>query len=317
MAFVTGGAGFIGSHLVDRLMAEGNRVTVYDNLSSGRKEFIAHHLENPLFKFIQGDLLEEGLLRESMNGHDIVFHLAANPEAREGNFRTRLDLEQNTMATYNFLESMRVNGVKRLVFTSSGTVYAEAPGIPLQEEYGPMLPISLYGASKLACEGLISAFCHLFEMQAWILRLGNIIGSRSTHGVIFDLLGKLRRNPKTLQVLGDGRQTKPYVYIDDCIDGMLFCFRNSHDGVNLFNISTSTETSVREIVSMLLQKTGATAVVEYTGGERGWPGDVPRVKLNPKKAEALGWTARYTSDEAVARAIDALIEGNASQDDRF
>jgi len=221
------------------------------------------------------------------------------------------------MATYNVLESMRVNCVKRLVFTSSGTVYGEAPGIPLHEEYGPMLPISLYGASKLPCEGPTSAFCHLFEMQAWILRLGNIIGSRSTDGVIFDLLGKLRRNPKTLQVLGDGRQTKPYVYIDDCIDGMLFCFRNSHDGVNLFNISTSTETSVREIVSMLLQKTGATAVVEYTGGERGWPGDVPRVKLNPKKAEALGWTARYTSNEAVARAIDALIEGNASQHGQF
>jgi len=307
-AFVTGGAGFIGSHLVDRLMAEGNHVTVYDNLTSGRRAFIAQHLNTSRFRFIQDDLLHLNRLEESMKAHDIVFHLAANPDARGGISRTRLDLEQNTLATYNVLESMRINGIKKLVFTSSGTVYGETPYIAIGESYGPMLPISLYGASKLACEGLISAFCDLFGMQAWIFRPGNIIGSRATHGVIFDLIGKLHKAP-VLEVLGDGNQTKPYVYVDDCVDGVLFCVQNSNNKVNVFNLCGETVTSVKDIVRIILEKTGSKGTrVHYTGGDRGWPGDVPLVRLDATKAGRLGWKTKYTSDEAVAKTVDSVLE---------
>jgi len=307
--FVTGGAGFIGSHLIDRLITQENQVTVYDNLSSGKEEFIGHHYINPSFRFVKADLLDLNLLTESIKGHDIVFHVAANPDAREGNINTRLDLEENTIATYNVLESMRRNGIKKIVFTSSGTVYGETPNTPVVEDYGPLLPISLYGASKLACEGLISAFCHLFDMQGWIFRLGNIVGPRATHGVIFDLINKLRKDPTMLEVLGDGDQTKPYVYVDDCIDGMLFGVQSASDKINLFNLAVSSVTSVKDIVRMILKKTGhKRTVVKYMGGSRGWLGDVPRVQLNVKRLERLEWRAKYTSNEAVAKTIDSLIE---------
>ena len=309
--FVTGGAGFIGSHLVDRLIAQGDVVTVYDNLSSGKKNFLEHHMEDPRFKFVKGDLLDPELLRKSMAGHELVCHLAANPQAIEGTRNTRLDLEQNTIATYNVLESMRINNAKKLIFTSSGTVYGDIPDIMLNEQYGPMLPISLYGASKLACEGLISGFVALFGVQAWIFRFGNIVGDRATHGVIFDLLLKLRSDSKTLEVLGDGEQTKPYVWMDDCLDGVLFCLKNAKDPINLFNLAPSSVTSVKTIVKILLEKTGNSGTkVHYTGGVKGgggWPGDVAKVKLDASKAIKLGWKPKYTSDEAVAKTIDALI----------
>jgi UDP-glucose 4-epimerase len=309
--FVTGGAGFIGSHLVDRFIDEGDAVTVYDNLSSGRKNFLEHHMEKPYFKFVKGDLLDAELLRKSMAGSELVCHLAANPQAIEGTRNTRLDLEQNTIGTYNVLESMRINGVKKLIFTSSGTVYGDIPDIMLNEQFGPMLPISLYGASKLACEGLISGFVALFGVQAWIFRFGNIVGDRATHGVIYDLLLKLRSDPKTLEVLGDGEQTKPYVWMDDCLDGVLFCLKNAKDPINLFNLAPSSVTSVKTVVKILLEKTGHTETkVHYTGGVKGgggWPGDVPKVKLDASKAIKLGWKPKYTSDEAVAKTIEALI----------
>jgi UDP-glucose 4-epimerase len=308
-AFVTGGAGFIGSHLVDKLIAEGNHVTVYDNLTSGKKEFIAEHFGTSRFRFIQDDLLELKRLQENMKGHDIVYHLAANPDARGGISRTRLDLEQNTIATYNVLESMRTNSIRRLVFTSSGTIYGETPDIAISENYGPLLPISLYGASKLACEGLISAFCNLFEMQAWVFRLGNIVGPRATHGVVLDLIRKLRKSPARVEVLGDGNQTKPYVCVDDCIDGILFCVQNASDMINVFNLSGVTVTSVKDIVRIIIEKTGSKGMeVHYTGGDRGWPGDVPRVRLDVRKAESLGWKVKYTSNEALAKTVDSLIK---------
>lgn len=306
---VTGGAGFIGSHLVDRLMVEGNRVTVYDNLSSGKEEFIRQHLGNPKFGLIKADLLNLDLLMENTKGYDMVYHLAANPDAREGIIKTRLDLEQNTITTYNVLESMRVNNIRKIVFTSSGTVYGETPAVSVAEDYGPLLPISLYGASKLACEGLISAFCHIFDMQAWMFRLGNIVGPRATHGVIFDLISKIRKNSATLEVLGDGNQTKPYVHIDDCVDGMIFGVQNANEKINFFNLAVPTTTNVRDIVRMIFEKMGCEkTVVKYTGGDRGWPGDVPMVRLSTEKLEQLGWKAKYSSDQAVAKAIDNLIE---------
>jgi UDP-glucose 4-epimerase len=309
--FVTGGAGFIGSHLADRLIAEGNQVTVFDNLSSGKEEFIEQHIGKGDFKLMKADLLDLGKVKETMRGHDVVFHLAANPEARWGIENTELDLKQETIATYNVLEAMRVNGVKKIVFASSGTIYGETPVIPLPEDYGPALPISLYGAGKLASEGLISAFCGTFDMQAWLFRFANVVGKRTTHGVIFDFIQKLKQNPSELEILGDGKQCKPYLHVDDCVDGILFGFKNSHDKVNVFNIGCPTATDVTTIAKMLVEEMGLNEVkFKYTGGDRGWPGDVPQVRFSVQKMNNLGWKARYTSDEAVRKAIrDILHKG--------
>jgi UDP-glucose 4-epimerase len=308
--FVTGGAGFIGSHLVDRLIAEGNQVTVFDNLSSGKKEFTERHLGKGNFKLIKADLLVLDKVKGTIGTHDVVFHLAANPEARWGIENTELDLKQETIATYNVLEAMRVNGVKKIVFASSGTIYGETPVIPLPEDYGPALPISLYGAGKLASEGLISAFCGTFDMQAWIFRFANVVGKRTTHGVIFDFIQKLKQDPSKLEILGDGKQCKPYLHVDDCIDGILFGFKNSHDKVNVFNIGCPTATNVTTIAKMLVEEMGLNEVkFKYTGGDRGWPGDVPQVRFNVQKMNNLGWKARHTSDEAVKKAIKDILQG--------
>lgn len=307
--FVTGGAGFIGSHLVDRLIDEGNQVTVYDNLSSGKEEFIKQHIGKDKFKFIEADLLDLEKVKEAIADHDVVFHLAANPEARLGAEDTKLDLEQETIATHNVLEAMRLNRIKEIVFASSGTIYGETPVIPLPEDYGPALPISLYGAGKLACEGLISAFCHTFDMQTWIFRFANIVGKRATHGVIFDFIQKLKQNPYELEILGDGKQCKPYLHVEDCIDGMLFGFRNSHNKVSVFNLGCSTATDVTTIAKTLTEAMGSTGVkFKYTGGDRGWPGDVPQVRFDVTKMSQLGWKPKYTSDEAVRRAIRDILE---------
>ena len=305
--FITGGTGFIGSHLVDSLVNT-DAVTVYDNLSSGKKEFIEHHLDKGGFRFTQADLLEPHTLKKAMRGHDVVFHMAANPEARRGIQNTKLDLEQETIATYNVLEAMRVNGIKKIVFASSGTIYGETPVIPLPEDYGPVLPISLYGAGKLASEGLISAFCGTFDMQAWIFRFANVVGKRATHGVIFDFIQKLKQSSAELEILGDGNQCKPYLHVEDCVDGMLFAFRHSHEKVNVFNLGCSSATDVNTIARMLVEEMGLKGVsFKYTGGDRGWPGDVPQVRYNVEKINKLGWKARYDSHGAVARAMREIL----------
>jgi UDP-glucose 4-epimerase len=306
--FVAGGAGFIGSHLVDRLMADGHEVTVYDNLSSGKLEFISQHLGNGRFRFVQADLLDLYTLCREITGHRVVFHLAANPEAREGIQHTDLDLRVGTIATYNVLEAMRRNKVKDIVFASSGTVYGETPVKPIPEDYGPLLPISLYGASKLACEGLISAFCGTFGMRAWVFRFANVGGGRTTHGVIYDFIHKLNRNPKELEILGDGTQEKPYLLVDDCIDGILFAWQHAQEQVNVFNLGCPSSTNVDAIARMLVEEMGLKGVeFHHTGGDRGWPGDVPQVRYDVTKMTKLGWKARYTSDEAVREAIRRIL----------
>jgi UDP-glucose 4-epimerase len=304
--FVTGGAGFIGSHLVDRLIEKGYSVTVFDNLSSGRAVFLKHHTRN--IKFVQSDLLDLQSVLASMKNHDAVFHLAANPDARLGIEHTDLDLKQETIATYNVLEAMRRQAVKKIVFSSSGTIYGETPVIPLTEDYGPVLPISLYGAGKVASEGLISAFCYTFGMQGWIYRFANVIGDRGTHGVIFDFIHKLRKNPHELEVLGDGTQEKPYIHVQECIDGILFGLDHSHDKVNVFNLGCDSSTDVTTIAHMVIDAMGLSDVkIRYTGGDRGWPGDVPQVRFNCNKINSLGWKARHTSDEAVRMTVEALV----------
>jgi UDP-glucose 4-epimerase len=306
--FLTGGAGFIGSHLVDRLMVEGNQVTVYDNLSSGKKEFIEHHSGKDAFHFVEADLLNLEALTMAMKGHEVVFHLAANPDARSGTEDTYLDLKIGTIATYNVLEAMRLNGMKQLVFSSSGTVYGETPVKPIPEEYGPLLPISLYGASKLAGEGLISAYCHLFDMQAWVFRFANVIGDRATHGVIFDFINKLKRNPRELEVLGDGTQEKPYIHVDDCVDGILYGLRRSKRQVNIFNLGCSSSTKVSTVAQMVVEEMGLRdVVIRYTGGGRGWRGDVPQYRSDNSRINQLGWSARYNSDEAVRMTVRTLV----------
>jgi len=305
--FVTGGAGFIGSHLVDRLTNIGS-VTVYDNLTSGKKEFIKHHLDKSNFQFIQADLLEFNTLERAMKDHDVVFHMAANPDARAGIEDTDLDLKQGTIATYNVLESMRLNKISKIVFASSSTVYGETPIEPIPEDYGPLQPISLYGASKLASEGLITAFCHLFNIQAWIFRFANIVGVRATHGVILDFINKLKRNPNELEILGNGTQEKPYIHVEDCVEGILYGFQHSEGKVNIFNLGTSLSTNVNTIAQILVENIGLANVrFKHTGGNRGWPGDVPQVRFDTSRMKNLGWEPRYTSDEAVRRAIRDIL----------
>ena len=306
--FVTGGAGFIGSHLVDKLISHGD-VTVYDNLSSGRKEFIQHHLDKPYFSFIQADLLDLERLTKEMVDYDVVFHLAANPDARLGLNDTSLDLKQETLVTYNVLEAMRLNNIKKILFSSSGTIYGETPVISLSEDYGPVLPISLYGAGKVASEALITAFCHTFDMQCWIYRFANIVGKRGTHGVIFDFIHKLKKNPNELEILGDGTQQKPYLSVEDCVEGMLFGFQNSDERVNFFNLGCESTTNVSSIAKMVVEEMGLkNAKFKYTGGDRGWPGDVPQVRFNTRKMQELGWKPKHSSNQAVRRAIKFMIE---------
>jgi UDP-glucose 4-epimerase len=302
-----GGAGFIGSHLVDKLIKLG-RVTVYDSLSSGKSEYIKHHFGVNGFAFIESDLLDLEELVKATKDQDVVFHLAANPEVRAGMEDTSLDLKQGTIATYNVLEAMKINSVKKVVFASSSTVYGETQLRLVSEDYGPLRPISLYGASKLASEGLISAFCHIFKMQAWILRFANVVGKRATHGVIFDFINKLSVNSKKLEILGDGTQKKPYIHVDDCVDGLLHCFQHSNSEVNVYNLGTQTSTTVDKIARIIIREMGLKGVqITYTGGKRGWVGDVPHIRLNTKAMKKLGWQAGYTSDGAVLQAVRDIL----------
>jgi len=256
-------------------------------------------------------LLDFSTLKQAISGHDVVFHLAANPEVRTGTKATDLDLKAGIIASYNVLEAMRLNQIQKVVFTSSSTVYGDTGVTPVTEDYGPLKPISLYGASKLGSEGLISAFCHLFNMQGWIFRLANVVGSRLTHGVIFDFINKLKQHPRQLEILGDGSQQKPYLHADDCISGMLFSVEHSKQALNVFNLGSSTSTSVSTIANIVVQAMGLEGVeFQYTGGSRGWLGDVPQVRFDITKMSRLGWEPRYTSDEAVQRAVREIL-GNS------
>jgi UDP-glucose 4-epimerase len=310
-AFVTGGAGFIGSHLVDKLISKGDFVTVYDNLTSGKKQFLEQHMKNDKFTFIEADLLDLARLKKEIKDYDVIFHIAANPFVRLGEKQTRLDLEQGAIVTYNTLEAMRVNNIKKIVFSSSSVVYAETPPIAIPEDYGPTLPISFYGAGKLAAEGLISAFCGTFGFQAWIYRFANVVGIRGTHGVIVDFIDKLRKNQKELEILGDGNQQKPYLYVSDVVDGMIHGFEHSNEQINLFNLGCDSNTTVTRIAEMVVEEMGLKDVeFKYTGGKRGWAGDVPRFQLDASKMNKLGWKERYTSDEAVRKAIREILDNS-------
>jgi UDP-glucose 4-epimerase len=303
--FVVGGAGFIGSHLIDLLVERGS-VTVYDNLSVGKVEFIAKHLETGRATLVQADALDLDKLTEAVKGHDVVFHLAANPEARWGLERTRLDLEQGTISTYNSLESARITGAKRFVFASSGTVYGNTPEPCAEQDLGH-LPISLYGASKFAGEALVAAYVECFKLQAFIVRFGNVVGGRGTHGAILDFSKKLKAHPDHLDVLGDGRQSKPYLHVTDCALGLLHVLDNAPDPLNVYNLGPSDWTSVTRIAELCVAASpNPSARIVYSGGTQGWPGDVPTSRLIPDKLRALGFKLRYTSDQAVEMAVKQI-----------
>jgi UDP-glucose 4-epimerase len=307
---VTGGAGFIGSHLVERLLPD-NDVTVLDNFSSGKREFLAPYHSNPNFHLIEADLLFPESLEKALAGKDMVFHLAANPDVKLGAENTRVHLEQNVLATYNLLEAMRKSGVKKIAFTSTSTVYGDAAKVPTSEDYGPLLPISLYGASKLACEALISAYCHTFDMQSWIYRFANIVGERGTHGVLVDFIRKLRENPRELEILGSGKQKKSYLEVRDCVQAMLHCVQNSGEQINVFNIGSEDSVDVTEIADIVALQMGLNDVQYcYTGGVdgRGWKGDVLVMQLSIEKLKKLGWVPEEGSLRAIEMAVQALLK---------
>jgi len=307
-AFVTGGAGFIGSHLVDRLIEKGNKVTVFDNLSSGKKEFINNHFDNKNFIFIEDDLLNKKRIKETIKDHDVVFHIAANPDVRGGADNPSI-AEKDMQATYNLLDAMRKTDVKKIVFSSSSVIYGETPAKPLPENYGPLLPISVYGAAKLASEGLISSFAHTFDMKGWIFRFANVVGVRGTHGVIVDFINKLKKNPNELEILGDGKQKKPYLYVTECVDGIMHGFRKSNEEINVFNLGVDSATRVTRIGELVVEEMGLRDVkFKYTGGKRGWKGDVPHFQFDISKIKKLGWNPELSSDEAVRKAIRDILE---------
>ena len=304
---VTGGAGFIGSHLVDLLVERGDEVTIFDNMSSGRVEFFAHHGEN--VQFVEGDLLDLDAVKAAMDGIDLVFHLAANPDIRLGTRVTDTDLKQGTIATYNVLESMRCADVKNIAFASSSVVYGEASEMPTPETYGPLFPISLYGASKLGSEALITSWVGTFGLKAWLFRFANIVGARGTHGVIFDFIHKLKADPTRLEVLGNGRQEKSYMEVIDCARAMVHLTESTNDQVNCFNLGTHDTCSVRRIAEIVVEETGFENVsIEYTGGDRGWAGDVPKTMLDPSALFDQGFTPNYDSEGAVRHTASTLIQ---------
>ncbi len=306
---VTGGAGFIGSHLVDELV-DSNRVTVLDNFSSGKVEHLEDHLEKPNFTLREGDLLDQKAVEAALEGCDLVFHLAANPDVKVGAEDTKTHLDQNVIATYNLLESMRLQGVAEIAFTSTSTVYGEAAVIPTPEGYGPLLPISLYGASKLACEALISAFCGTFGFRSWIYRFANIVGERGTHGVIVDFINKLTANPAELEILGSGRQRKSYLLVDDCVEAMVYAVARAGGRVNVFNVGSADSVDVTEIADVVVEKMNLSGVkYQYTGGieGRGWRGDVKTMLLSIEALERLGWRPKFSSRGSIERAADALL----------
>jgi UDP-glucose 4-epimerase len=306
---VTGGAGFIGSHLVDCLTEKGNKITVFDNLSSGKIGFIENHLENPDFTLIKGDLLDHKAIERACKDIDLVFHVAANPDVRLGASDTKIHFDQNILATYNLLEAMRKNSVKKVAFTSTSTIYGEAHIMPTPENYGPLLPISLYGASKLACEALITSYSHTFDMQAWIFRFANIVGPRSTHGITVDFIRKLQENPIQLEILGDGKQEKSYLHVSECVDAILFAIDKSKEDVNIFNIGSEDTISATGIGRAIVEEMKLSEVkFIYTGGSRGWKGDVPRMRLDIEKLKDIGWKPAYTSERSVRETARTLLE---------
>ena len=305
---VTGGAGFIGSHLCDSLLERKNTVTVIDNLILGKIENIAHVLNRPDFKFIEEDILNYSALQQifAAGNFDMVYHLAANSDIQKGGSNPEVDYNLTFNTTFNVLQCMREFGVKKLFFASTSAIYGETTE-DLTEDFGPLLPVSNYGAGKLASEAFISAFSAGYDIQTWITRFPNVVGERFTHGVIFDFIARLRQNSSVLTVLGNGEQFKPYMYVKDLVSGILFVCENTNERLNIYNLGSESRTRVKEIAQMVIEEMELSSKIEYTGGDRGWVGDVPEFKYNLSKIHGLGWHAMYNSNESVKLAIQKAL----------
>ena len=305
-AFITGGAGFIGSNLTDRLLQNGHEVRVYDNLSTGQLRFLDNAKNDERFSFVEGDLLDEDTLSKAMEGFQMVFHFAANADVRFGTDHPRRDLEQNTIATFNVLEAMRHQSIRKIAFASTGSVYGEAEVIPTPEDAPFPIQTSLYASSKLAGESLISSYCEGFDFQAWIFRFVSILGERYTHGHVFDFYKKLKRDPTRLEVLGNGKQRKSYLYVQDCIDSILLAIEKGQKKVNLFNLGVDGYCTVNDSIGWICEALGVDPKLNYSGGERGWIGDNPFIYLDTQKINQMGWKPKLGIQEAILKTIKFL-----------
>jgi UDP-glucose 4-epimerase len=310
--FIVGGAGFIGSHFTDVLLADPRfeQVTVYDNLSSGREWHFEHHLSNPRFRFVRGDVKDLETLRRAMAGSDVVLHLASNPDIARAVTDPDIDFREGTYLTAQVVEAMRLTSAKRILYASGSGVYGDVGELEVGEDYGPLLPISTYGASKLGGEVLIGAYCHMFDLTACVFRFGNVVGARQTHGVGFDFVRSLLGDPKHLRILGDGCQSKSYIHVDDVVAAVLLANEVTRDAFRCYNVATGDYITVREIAELACECVGkdpAQVAFEYTGGSRGWKGDVAVVRLNTERIRSLGWTCSRSSHEALRESMMELL----------
>jgi UDP-glucose 4-epimerase len=315
--FIVGGAGFIGSHFVDRLLADPatDLVTVYDNFSSGRRWHLSRHGETPRLRLVCADAGDLPALAAAMLGHETVIHLASNPDIAKAMVDPSIDFDEGTLLTHHVVEAARTAGVRRLLYASGSGVYGDLGSIEAHEDRGPLLPISTYGASKLAGEALICAYCHLFDVRACAFRFGNVVGPRQTHGVGYDFLRQLLRTPDRLQVQGDGTQSKSYIHVGDVVEAVLLAAERGEEAFRAYNVATGDYVTVREIAELALEcvgRTPAETTLSFTGGDRGWKGDVPVVRLDTSRIRALGWTHTMSSREALRHSMLAMLADSAA-----
>jgi UDP-glucose 4-epimerase len=305
---IIGGAGFIGSHLTDKLVKEDHIVTIYDNLSTGKQKFVDQHLKSWKANLIINDVLKFDNLKYAMKDHDVVFHLSANSQANLGFQNTQLDLEQGIIATYNALEAARLNRIKEFIFSSSGTVYGNNENHCVEKDLGD-LPISLYGAAKFAGEALISAYVEGFDFKATIFRFGNVIGPNSTHGAIYDFCNKLQKHPEYLDVLGDGSASKPYIPVKEIVDGILYSWKNRKTPLDIYNIAPEDFTTVRYIAECVVKNSPyPKAEIRYGEGKKGWKGDVSKSRISMKKLNELGFFLKLSSNQAVEKSVKEITQ---------
>ncbi len=309
--FIIGGAGFIGSHFTDALLAspKTRRVTIFDNFSSGRDWHYEAHRADPRLNVVHADASDINALTVTMEGHDWVIHLASNADIAAAAECPEVDFYRGTLLTNNVVEAMRRAGLHRLLYASGSGVYGDAGDTPVPEDYAPLVPISTYGASKLACESLIASYCSMFGLHACAFRFGNVVGPRQTHGVGFDFVRSLSAKPKRLRILGDGQQSKPYIHVSDVVEAALCAAKNATTPFSVFNVATDDAVTVTEIADLAVQTLGLPAkpVFEYTGGRRGWRGDVPVVRLDSSRIRSFGWFPKRNSHDAVRQSLQELI----------